>query len=112
MHRTDDASNMCCKMALRILDVRRCGQSVSANPRYRALAILDDMTGSTLSSFLLRVSTASIALLATAPWGIAAERLRPTFESVVATPKEEIVMPLLSAVCGDGVRPVTREGQK
>lgn len=41
-----------------------------------------------------------------------APKLQPTFASEVNTPEESIILPLLKAACGDGVRTVTAKGQK
>ncbi len=43
---------------------------------------------------------------------VAADDLRPTFSSEVAALEEKTILPLLKAVCGEGVRTVTATGQK
>lgn len=42
----------------------------------------------------------------------AADSLKPSFASEVAAPDEKTVLPLLRAVCGDGVRMVRTDGRK
>lgn len=42
----------------------------------------------------------------------AADRLRPTFVSEVRAPEEKVILPLLQAACGEGVRTVTAKGEK
>jgi hypothetical protein len=51
-----------------------------------------------------------ISTIALSGWG--APRLQPTFASQVNTPEASIVLPLLRAACGDGVRVVTAKGMK
>jgi hypothetical protein len=40
-----------------------------------------------------------------------ADRLRPTFLSEIRAPEGKVILPLLKAACGDGVRTVTAKGQ-
>lgn len=69
------------------------------------------MTGSLLS--VRRWSKAVVAALAFAILSPASgvDRFQPTFRSEVSPPEEKIILPLLRAACGEGVRTVTAEGQ-
>ena len=51
-----------------------------------------------------------IVVVGLSAWG--APKLQPTFASEVNTPEESLILPLLKAACGDGVRTVTAKGQK
>jgi hypothetical protein len=51
-----------------------------------------------------------ILVVALSAW--TAPQFQPTFASEVNTPEESIILPLLTAACGDGVRTVTATGQK
>ena len=51
-----------------------------------------------------------IPVLALSVWGAA--KLQPTFASDVNAPEESLILPLLKAACGDGVRTVTAKGDK
>jgi hypothetical protein len=42
----------------------------------------------------------------------AADLLRPTFTSEVVAPDDKMLLPLLRAICGEGVRTVTAEGHR
>jgi hypothetical protein len=50
-----------------------------------------------------------ILVFASSGWG--APKLQPTFVSEVNTPDASIILPLLTAACGDGVRTVTAKGK-
>jgi hypothetical protein len=43
---------------------------------------------------------------------LGADKLQPTFASEVNAPDESLILPLLKAACGEGVRTVTAKGQK
>ncbi|MEX2260464.1 MAG: hypothetical protein WD696_00855 [Bryobacteraceae bacterium] len=70
------------------------------------------MTGSMLSNPRRSQSAVVALLLAVAFSADAADQLRSTFASDVAAPEEQIILPLLKVVCGEGVRTVTAKGQK
>lgn len=80
----------------------------------------ESMSGSTLNSpppsqsrMHMTSSLARIAVLfALASCAHATDRLRPTFASEVEAPQENVVLPLLKVVCGEGLRTVTAKGQK
>jgi len=57
--------------------------------------------------FRLAWTVLAVALLARGT-----PRLQPTFASEVNTPEESLILPLLKAACGEGVRTVTAKGQK
>ncbi len=51
-----------------------------------------------------------ILVVALSAWG--ETTLQPTFASDVNKPEKSLILPLLKAACGDGVRTVTAEGKK
>jgi len=51
-----------------------------------------------------------IPVLALSAWS--SPKLQPTFASEVNAPEESLILPLLKAACGDGVRTVTAKGDR
>jgi len=58
-----------------------------------------------------RGGAAAIVALVFALSSSAEDRFRPTFASEVGTPEQSVILPLLKAACGEGVRTVTARGR-
>lgn len=72
-------------------------------------SVIADKAASCCNKCVLRIAWI-ILLVALRVWG--EPTLQPTFASEVNRPDESLILPLLRAACGDGVRTVTVEGHK